>query len=360
MLEIGGQGDDQMNVERAVGSGADRAVHFSGTWREFLPIALVNLLLTIVTLGIYRFWAVARVRRYLWSHTRIIDDELEWTGTGGEMFIGFVMVALVVILAVAAIFGISLVIGDWFLAVGVFGFYVFILWALNFAQFRALRYRLSRTYWRGIRGGSDENGVGYGWAAFGRLFVVGLTLGIMTPWATVENWNDRLDSMSFGPHQIHSSVSTEGLYVRWFGVIASYLIGAALWMAIDGGIGTQPAASPRPSIGLLAFGAVIGLALMAYWARYFRNIADGFEVGGISAGFAASTADWVKFYARLVGLTIVTLGFGALLWRLWRWQFIMDRLALYGQIDLDALTQSKTAATKDAEGFADAFDIGAF
>ena len=100
--------------------------------------------------------------------------------------------------------------------------------------------------------------------------------------------------------------------------------------------------------------------MAAYWARFFRNIADGFEVGGISAGFAVSTVEWIKFYARLVGLTIVTLGFGALLWRFWRWQFIMDRLALYGEIDLNALTQSSTVAPKDAEGFADAFDIGAF
>ena len=351
-----------MNVEQAVGPGAaaSRAVHFSGTWREFLPIALVNLLLTIVTLGIYRFWAMARVRRYLWSHTTIIDDELEWTGTGSEMFIGFLMVIGILILSVAAIFGISYLIGDWFLFVGIFGFYVFILWALNFAQFRALRYRLSRTYWRGIRGGSDENGVGYGWAAFGRLFVVGLTFGIMAPWAMVENWNDRLDSMSFGPHQINSSVTTEGLYVRWFGVIASYLIGAGLWVAIDGGIGTQTAEGPRVGPGLLVFGAIIGLAVTAYWARFFRNIADGFEVGGISAGFAVSTVEWIKFYARLIGMTIVTLGFGALLWRFWRWQFIMDRLALYGEIDVDTLTQSGTVAPKDAEGFADAFDIGAF
>ena len=71
---------------------AGSAFRFNGSWREFAPIAFTNLLLTIVTLGIYRFWATTRERRYLWSRTDFIDDPLEWTGTGLELFIGFMMV----------------------------------------------------------------------------------------------------------------------------------------------------------------------------------------------------------------------------------------------------------------------------
>lgn len=348
-----------MNIETGAPprAGADRAVRFDGSWQEFLPIALVNLLLTIVTLGIYRFWAQARVRRYLWSRTTIIDDQLQWTGTGGEMFIGFLMVIGVLIASFAAIFGIAFAVGEWFLFVGLFAFYIFIFWALNFAQFRALRYRLSRTYWRGIRGGSDDNGVSYGWFAFGRLIAAGMTLGIMTPWAMVENWNDRINAMSFGPHRLESAVTTEGLYLRWFAVIGAYLVGAVLWVSIDG---IDPDTGPQFGVGVLAFVAVIVVALAAFWALFFRKVAAGFELGGLGAGFEVSTAEWLKFYARIIGLTIVTLGFGALMWRFWRWEFVMDRLALYGEIDLDQLTRSNTAAPKDAEGFADAFDIGAF
>src|SRR3982751_3113454 len=73
-------------------AGDDRAIRFTGTWREYLPIAATNALLIICTLGIYRFWATARQRRYLWSRTHVIDDTLEWTGTGKEMFIGFLIV----------------------------------------------------------------------------------------------------------------------------------------------------------------------------------------------------------------------------------------------------------------------------
>src|SRR6476660_7621863 len=76
-------------------AGDDRAIRFTGNWREYLPIAATNALLIICTLGVYRFWAAARQRRYLWSRTHIIDDCLEWTGTGKEMFIGFLIVIAV-------------------------------------------------------------------------------------------------------------------------------------------------------------------------------------------------------------------------------------------------------------------------
>jgi uncharacterized membrane protein YjgN (DUF898 family) len=86
-----------MDAMTSAAAGADRAVRFTGSWREYLPIAATNVLLTIVTLGVYRFWATARQRRYLWSRTEVIGDRLEWSGTGKEMFIGFLMVMAVLI-----------------------------------------------------------------------------------------------------------------------------------------------------------------------------------------------------------------------------------------------------------------------
>jgi hypothetical protein len=48
------------------------------------------------------------------------------------------------------------------------------------------------------------------------------------------------------------------------------------------------------------------------------------------------------------------------MWGYFRWKFTSDRLELFGTVDLDRLKQSETTAPKDAEGFADAFDIGSF
>lgn len=337
---------------------SSRAVEFTGHWKEYLPIAVTNLLLTVVTLGIYRFWAKARERRYLWSRTRLIDDHLEWTGTGGEMFVGFLMAMGVLIGCMAVIFGGAALLGDWFLFVGMIAFYVFLLWAIGFAQFRALRYRLSRSWWRGIRGGSDDNGVGYGWTALGNNFVAGLTLGILTPRAIVENWNDRVRKMSFGPHMLDSDVDTEGLQWRWMMLYLVYIGFFALAAAMAPDAEAEPSALTLIPVVFLVAG--LTLVMTSFWALFFRKAASTFGMGELSAGFGVSTVDWLKFYAKLIGLTIITLGFGAMLWGFWRWEFVMDRLALYGTVNLDTMTQSTTEAPKDAEGFANAFDIGAF
>ena len=86
-----------MDAPTSAAAGSGRAIEFTGNWREYLPIAATNALLIIATLGIYRFWATARQRRYLWSRTHVIDDSLEWTGTGKEMFIGFLIVLAILI-----------------------------------------------------------------------------------------------------------------------------------------------------------------------------------------------------------------------------------------------------------------------
>ena len=69
---------------------------------ELLPIVLVNAILNIVTLTLYRFWAKTRVRHYLWSGTKMMGDRFEYTGRGIELFLGFLVVLAVVIVPLGA------------------------------------------------------------------------------------------------------------------------------------------------------------------------------------------------------------------------------------------------------------------
>ncbi len=63
-------------------------IEYVGTRGELMPIVLMNLLLTILTLGIYHFWAKTNIRKYLWDKTRFDGEPFEYTGTGGELFMG--------------------------------------------------------------------------------------------------------------------------------------------------------------------------------------------------------------------------------------------------------------------------------
>ncbi len=59
-------------------------------------------LLTLITLGLYRFWARTRVWRYMWSATSPGGDPFEYTGTGLEKLLGF-LVAMVILAVVLGI-----------------------------------------------------------------------------------------------------------------------------------------------------------------------------------------------------------------------------------------------------------------
>lgn len=206
--------DESHNFEVAPAS----AFRFTGRWQEFAPIALTNLLLTIVTLGIYRFWARTRERRYLWSRTEFIDDNLAWTGTGLEMFKGF-LVVMAVLLPVLLLFqfGVQALVlrgqaGAAGLAAALLYLGLFLL--IGVARYRALRYRLSRTYWHGIRGGGEPGGWAYGWSYVWKTIAGMIVLGLMVPWSMTQLWNERWRRMSFGPHRFESHADTEGLMGR--------------------------------------------------------------------------------------------------------------------------------------------------
>jgi uncharacterized membrane protein YjgN (DUF898 family) len=349
----------------------DRAIRFTGNWREYLPIAATNALLTICTLGIYRFWAAARQRRYLWSRTHVIDDTLEWTGTGKEMFLGFLIVIAVLapfFLFIQFLFPALVARGKAEAAGGVlFLFYVGMMYLGGFARFRALRYRLSRTYWHGIRGGSDNPGWNYGGEYLGRYALTFMTMFIMFPWAATRLWNSRWNAMSFGPLDFRANLDAEGLKRRWaliyLAPVGLLLVGMAVGvLAVTGlnGRDGPPIGIAAVLIGMFAlFYLAIPLATLHWFAKYYRKAAGATSLGDLEFGFDASTWDWLKLFLGNIGLAIVTLGLGLTYWGYRNWAFMIRHTHLYGTIDVSDLTQSTTHAPREAEGFADAFDVGA-
>jgi uncharacterized membrane protein YjgN (DUF898 family) len=349
----------------------DRAVRFTGNWREYLPIAATNALLIVCTLGIYRFWAAARQRRYLWSHTVVIDDTLEWSGTGKEMFLGFLIVIAVLapfFLVLQFLFPALIARGKIGIAGGVmFFFYVALIYLGGFARFRALRYRLSRSWWHGIRGGSDNPGWRYGAEYLGRYALSALTLFIVFPWAATRLWNSRWNAMSFGALEFRSNLTAEGLKGRWALI---YLPPPGV-LLLGGMAGAVAAASlrgqtaPSAGLGLIFVGAIvifyIGLPLLTlnWFAAYYRKAASATSLGDLEFGFEATTLQWLGLFLGNLALAVVTLGFGLTYWGYRNWSFMVRHSRLYGTIEVSSLTQSTTHAPREAEGFADAFDVGA-
>lgn len=348
---------------------------FHGSWRDFAPIAFTNLLLTIVTLGIYRFWATARERRYLWAQTQFIDDRLEWTGTGKELFIGFLLVlALFGIPFLFLQFGAQALVFQGYPGVAaILGLLAFltIFYLAGIARYRALRYRLSRTYWHGIRGGSDDQGWGYGLSYMWKTFVSYLPFGLLIPWAMMSLWNQRWNAMSFGPYGFAANGSASATFKRFLLFYLSPILFVLMVVAIASvtgmGMGGVFVRSGLPPVlQIIAFFVIVlgvyvllGMIALAYYAAFLREAIGKLTLGELSFTFEAGTDEWLKLIFGDVALVLCTLGIGYIFLSYRHWAFFIRHMEAGGEIDFNQLTQSTTRTPGQGEGLLDAFDVGA-
>jgi len=67
------------------------ALKFTGSGSEYFKIWIVNILLTIITLGMYIPWAKVRNRRYFYANSMLADRNFEYHATGKQLFLGFII-----------------------------------------------------------------------------------------------------------------------------------------------------------------------------------------------------------------------------------------------------------------------------
>jgi uncharacterized membrane protein YjgN (DUF898 family) len=157
------------------------AMSFSGGRGEFRRLAIRGAWLELVTIGFYRFWLATDIRRHLWSNTHVDGDAAEYTGRGKELLLGFLFALAILVPIYLAYFLVGVEV-ERFKAFASFPLFLFFYLFGQFAIYRARRYRLTRTVWRGVRFWMD----GSGWAYAARAALWGLlmplTLGLILPW----------------------------------------------------------------------------------------------------------------------------------------------------------------------------------
>src|SRR5205085_246693 len=181
-----------MNQMAVVPPALPGSASFSGKRGDFRALVTRGALLELVTVGFYRFWLTTDIRRHLWSDTTVDDDAFEYAGRGKELLIGFLFALAIIVPVYLAYFLISVEAAR-FKAFASFPLLAFFYLFGQFAIYRARRYRLTRTVWRGVR--FWMTGSGWAYAAYAALWgvLVGLTLGLMLPWreAALERYKMR-------------------------------------------------------------------------------------------------------------------------------------------------------------------------
>jgi uncharacterized membrane protein YjgN (DUF898 family) len=200
-------------------------VRFLGEEGAYWRLRIKGAALVVVTLGIYRFWLATDVRRFLWANTEISGDTLEYNGLATELLVGFLF-AVAILVPLYMVF--ALVMLEWDIVAfkpALIGFALLLLLG-EYALYRARRYRLTRTVFRGLR--FDQHGSPWRYAVYALVCwgIVIVTLGLAYPWTLAFLERFKMRNTSYGDLQGRFEGSGLSLFLR----------GLPMWLLIVGPI----------------------------------------------------------------------------------------------------------------------------
>ena len=191
----------------------EHTFEFTGNGREYFNIWIVNLLLTILTLGIYSAWAKVRRLQYFYRNTRIADASFEYHGVPMAILKGrLIAFALLAIYSLAGRY-------NPLLGLGIAALVGFVMpWLIV----RSLRFKLYNSSYRGLRftfAGSDRDAY--------RVFLLnpllaGLTLYLLAPFAhqRIKQYQHRNSKFGDTSFNFEASVgSFYRVYLKALGII---------------------------------------------------------------------------------------------------------------------------------------------
>lgn len=315
---------------------------FRGSGGEYFRIWIVNILLTIATLGVYSAWAKVRTRSYFYGNTRLNGAAFEYLANPQQILKGRAIVGgvLIVYSLLSAFLPVVEVV---FLA----GFTFAFPWLVT----RALAFNARHSAWRNIRFGFSSSykeafKVYTLWPALAML-----TLGVLAPYAFYRQRRFLVENSSFGRTGF-SFQATGRDYYRIF-------MGLSLWtIAAIALIAGAVMVSPLFAILVLP----IYLCGFAFFAVKSGNL---FYNASRPGGHRMASVMEVKGYAWLVLtntlLTALTLGFFHPWARVRTTNYRVHHLSLVPSGDLESFVageQAKVGALGDASADLFDFDFG--
>ena len=213
---IAGAAGDPATGQPATGAAptAPVAFEFTATAGEYFKIWIVNLLLTIVTLGIYAAWAKVRNRRYFYANTRLLGHAFTYTGDPVRILIGNLIV-----FGMAVVYFTSGAVSPLLFLPVLLLFMIAMPWLIV----KSLSFNARNSSYRGLRFGFDGT---YGGAAKNYLLfpiAAVFTLYLLVPWVQREQKKFVVGHHRYGATRFGFHGSTEAIY-KIFGVTLLFFL----------------------------------------------------------------------------------------------------------------------------------------
>ena len=334
---------------------------FTGTAGEYFRIWIVNMFLSIVTLGIYAAWAKVRTRRYFYTHTVMDGQPFEYHAKPGAILKGHLIIGFFfLIYSLGSYIHMSIP----FVVFGLF------LVAFPFLAYQSLRFFAFNSSYRNVRfkfRGTLQEAYGI---YLGLLFAVLTTSGILAPYMLYRMRKYFYDNMSFGNADNHFAGKPGRFYWYSFQTLCVGL--AFLALLIGGGIfvyyNSLWADFFEYDIGLFAFFLIYLFVLSG-----FALVNQFFVVRITNYCWEMNQSEFVTFLSRLTvpkflfikitNILAIVFSVGlAIPWaKVRKTQYIIACLSVTAKRSLDdfgAGTDSETAAIGDAAADIFNFDVG--
>ena len=288
-------------------------VEFSGGRGEFFRLVRNGTGLELITFGFYRFWLATDIRRHLWSHTSVGGDAPEYTGRGRELLIGFLF-AMAILMPIYIAYFIVTIEAERYKAFASIPLFLFFYLFGQFAIYRARRYRLTRTVWRGVRFWMDGSGWSYALRAIGWGLLTVLTLGATWPWreAALERYKMRHCHYGDLPGRFEGTGSDffKRGWKLWLATLSPFILGLVVGIANAGHKASSWAGGVA---GLVTLIWLIALPFIygAFKAVEWRWWLSGVRFGEVSFESDLSSGALYGLYWKVFGwYLLISLAFG--------------------------------------------------
>ncbi len=367
-----------MEPHSSTHSGQPLDIAWTGKGSNFVGLGFKIFFLKIITLFLYHFWGKTEVRKRLWNNVRVNNEPLEYTGTGMELFLGFLIVMFAVFLPlILAIVGLQLWLGENHpgAIAGIIVIYLFMIYLVGVAIYNANRYRLSRTQWRGIRGALKGSAWRYAWTTFWTSLVALISFGLAVPWQSIKLQKIITDNTHFGEMPMKFTGTSKSLYKYYFVPWIGFLIGLGVLFILikplfDQLIALQLSGIPNPEqmffIQLKMIGYyivfILFLAVVYAWyqSKYYNYVAEHtqFSNGSFALTTTAGGLIWITLSNFLIVMFSLSILTPVAIARLFG--YFVNNLSFNGTVDIASIEQSSQNLSKTGEGLAEGFDVSSF
>ncbi len=309
----------------------EKALIFHGSGREYFKIWIVNIVLTVITFGIYSAWAKVRTNKYFYGNTFFGSDSFDYHADPKKILIGRIIVF--------AFYALFVIFNDYLLNHTVAGailfiFFILLPWLIK----QSVRFKLKYTSFRTVHFGYHATT----WQFYKFFILHGLllivTFGISYPFSFNSFKKLLINHASYGESKLTYSGDAGSVYgiaiissllsmivvlsVVLFGMIIFSILSQYLplseYMTALTNVGKNPKAAPPPKAFILASVFVVYFFFIVYiiinkgfWEAKITNyIWDNTKFSDGLCNFKSKLSAFVLIWIYISNFILVLITFG--------------------------------------------------